>query len=492
MDIKSVLKNMKKNGIRHTWRSYQKRKAKRLAEEAERLREAQLEKELFDDMDWNEPQKQEIVFPVMVEALKEFSNQEKAMGLLVRVFDAISDQDRAVELIEKFGIPFSAHTIKEYFVKKLLPQIYNDLSQRPVEHKVVIMENGAPLSTSQTYMYRYLLKHTDYEVEVHLLKIRQVPDLIYYMNAKRYIEAAATAKAIFNCTANILMGHLKLRPETTYIQLWHGCGAFKKCGLSTIDYSFGKSKKSHKEYPQNTNYSYVTIASPEVSWVFEEMMGIDKNAGIIVPTGISRTDSFFSSAFISKSYEKLYKKIPCAKEKKVILYAPTFRGNVATCTSPDVLDVKKFAEALGDEYILIFKHHQSVRVVPSIPEEYEGSFAYDMTRGKGMDINELMTVADILISDYSSVVFEYSLFERPMLFFTYDIDEYVDQRGLYYDFNEITPGPMFDNNDDMIDYILHIDERFNKEEVTQFKEKFMCCCDGHSTERIVKLIEKKQ
>ena len=288
------------------------------------------------------------------------------------------------------------------------------------------------------------------------------------------------------------MGHLKLRPETKYVQLWHGCGVFKKVGLSTIDKSFGKSAKSHKEYPVNTNYSYVTIASPELSWIFEESMGIEKDSGIIVPTGISRTDEFFDKEFIDRSYNKLYEKIPHAKDKKVILYAPTFRGNVETCTTPDVLDIEAFAKELGDEYILILKHHPSVKNLPEIPEIYNETFAFDMTRGHGMNINELMTVADICISDYSSVVFEYSLFERPMLFFVYDLEDYIDARGLYYEFNEITPGPLCRTNEEMLDYIKNIEERFDKQEVIDFKNKFMCSCDGHSSERILALIENKK
>ena len=103
-----------------------------------------------------------------------------------------------------------------------------------------------------------------------------------------------------------------------------------------------------------------------------------------------------------------------------------------------------------------------------------------------------MTVADIMITDYSSVVFEYALFERPMAFFTYDLDEYIDERGLYYDFDEVTPGPLCTTNEELIDYIINIDTRFNKQEVIDFKEKFMSSCDGHSTERIWALVEEKQ
>lgn len=448
MSIKGVVKNLVNQGPIETYKIYKRRQA-----EKKDKREAELKKTASKEE--NEQLRKEL--NKRVEELGEGASFEKEM--------------------------------KSFYIKEVFPRIYKEESQKPVENKVVFMERGMGISPSLLYMRSYVKKNTDYEVKSYSLKIRAVSDQEYYENAKDYVREIATAKAVFICTANDLLGYINLRPDTTYIQLWHGCGAFKKVGLSTIDKKFGKSAASHQEYPLNTGYSYVTIASPELSWIFEESMGIDKESGIIVPTGISRTDEFFDPEYVKNCYRKLYDIIPQAKDKKVILYAPTFRGDVATCVSPDVLDVKKFADNLSDEYILIFKHHQSVKVVPPIPEEYENSFAFDMTRGKGMNINELMTVADICISDYSSLVFEYSLFERPMIFYTYDIEEYIDERGLYYDFDEITPGPMFRENDEIIDYIKHIDERFNKQEVIDFKNKFMCCCDGHSSERILELIK---
>lgn len=453
MDIKSVIRNIKNKGIKETIRIRQDRERRRS----------------------NLGLKEEIIQGIIDDS---FSTQKEAYKTYLK---QISDGD----VTEKFY----ESELKAIFIKHVLPRIYNEEAKKPVEDKVVFMERGGSLSVSLAYMYKYVKENTDYEIKKHILHIRSVPNEEYYENAKEYIRDVATAKVVFICTSNDLMSYITLRRETTYIQLWHGCGVFKKVGLSTIGKSFGKSAKSHEEYPLNTNYSYVTIASPELSWIFEESMGIDKESGIIVPTGISRTDEFFDKEFINTSYRKLYEIIPHAKDKKVILYAPTFRGNVATCTSPDVLDIDAFAKELGDGYILILKHHPTVKVLPQIPEKYEGTFAFDMTRGYGMNINELMTVADICISDYSSIVFEYSLFERPMLFYVYDLEEYVDERGLYYDFDEITPGPLCKTNEEMIDYIQHIEERFNKQEVIDFKNKFMCCCDGHSSERILALVK---
>lgn len=461
MDVKAVLRNIKKKGLAKTYTIYKERKAER---EIERNTAAEVER-MLDEL-------------VKSIANTSFVEQKE---LFIEYLNKKYKGKYSNKIYEK--------ELRSIYIKKILPYVYTQFSSGAIENKVVFMERGTGVSPSLKYMRKYVQENTDYEVKTFSLQVRAVPNEQYYENAKAYIREVATAKAIFICTANDLMGYFTLRPETTYIQLWHGCGAFKKFGLSTIDKSFGKSAASHEEYPVNTNYSYVTIASEELSWVFEEAMGISKESGIIASTGISRTDEFFDSNYIEKCYEKLYNAIPQAKGKKIIMYAPTFRGEVAKCTSPDVLDVKKFAEAFSDEYILIFKHHQSVKQLPEIPEEYEGTFAFDMTRGKGMDINELMTVSDICISDYSSLVFEFALFERPIIFYTFDIEEYIDERGLYYEFDEITPGPMFTTNEEIIDYIKHIDERFDKQEVIDFKEKFMCCCDGHSSERILALVK---
>lgn len=379
--------------------------------------------------------------------------------------------------------------LRAKYIKEILPDEYNKESQYPVENKVVIMERGGALSINFKCLIAYIKENTELEIDIHILKLGVVELEDYFLNAKEYVRSIARAKAVFVCTANDLAGHFTVRPETTYIQLWHACGAFKRFGLSTIDKKFGKSAKSHKMYPVNTNYDYVTIASPDTSWIYEEAMNIEKDSGIIIATGISRTDVFFDEDYISRCYKKIHEKIPASKDKKVILYAPTFRGEVAKSSSPSELNIKQFAETLGDEYVLVIKHHQAARVIPPIPEEYENSFAYDMTRGKGMDINELMTVSDICISDYSSLVFEYSLFERPMVFFAFDLEDYIDYRGLYYDYEEITPGPVFKTNEEIIEYILQIDKNFDKQIVVDFKNKFMSSCDGHATERIVALIK---
>lgn len=291
-----------------------------------------------------------------------------------------------------------------------------------------------------------------------------------------------TAKYVFIDDASLILSSIPLRKETIAINLWHACGAFKKFGRSTAELKFGSSAATLDKYPNYENLTHVTVSSPEVIWAYEEAMHLPK--GIVKATGVSRTDLFYDSEFVESRRQKLYEIMPEAKDKKVILYAPTFRGHVATAKSPDKIDFERFYQELGDEYVIVCKHHPFVKKPPVIPEELQ-HFARDLT--KDLSIEDLLCSADICISDYSSLVFEYSLFEKPMIFYAYDYDNYCDWRGFYYDYSEFTPGPVVQTEDELLDSIKNIDTQFDKQRVIDFKEKFMGSCDGHATERIIEL-----
>lgn len=380
--------------------------------------------------------------------------------------------------------------LRELFVKQRIPQAYRESSTAPLQNKAVFVQPRKGLNQTFKYMYHYLKSHDGLEPELWQLRREAIPDSFYFRNAEAMAAQAGMAKVAFFHESNDLFGHVQVRDDSKIVQLWHGCGVFKKIGLDTAGQPGYKSVKAYEEYPEYNYYSCVTIASPELSWVFEQFMGISKESGIIKPLGVSRTDEFFDQAYIDRCYEKLYERIPEARDKKVILYAPTYRGLGRNRVAPDELDIPAMAERLGDTHILLIKQHQTAKDCPPVPEPYDQSFAWDVTRGWGMDINELMTIADVCVSDYSSLVFEYSIFERPMAFFVYDLDEYIDDRGLYYDFDEITPGPLCFTTNELIEYIEGIERNgFDPAEVAAFKERFMCSCDGHSTERILEYIE---
>lgn len=366
----------------------------------------------------------------------------------------------------------------------IFPYTYKKAAKKPVDpNKIVFIElRMSKLSNSFKVIFDELVSKYDYDVHTHFLLSGTGRKYQYLTRCIDMLRDIATAKYVFMNEGSNCIGSIDLRKETKLTQLWHGCGAFKKFGLSTADLIFGESRKQQLAHPFNKNYSLVTISSPEVSWAYEEAMNLSEHKEVIQATGSSRTDVFYDEKFIKNAYETLYDIVPEARGKKIILYAPTFRGRVAKATTSRMFNLKMFYDNLGDDYFILFKHHPHAKKLPIVPREY-ASFAMDVT--KLMDIEDLLCVSDICITDYSSLVFEYSLFEKPIIFFAYDLDTYFDWRGFYYDYYEMSPGPVCTTNLEMIDYIKHLDERFDKQRVKDFRYKFMRSCDGHSTERIL-------
>ena len=363
---------------------------------------------------------------------------------------------------------------KHYRYKVYFPKVYSSYCTEPVqENKVLFLEmRFTKLSNSFELIYKALEESGEYDLKCSYVQFNFIRGREFTQRVNEMLKELATAKYVFVDDASLILSSIPLRKETVAINLWHACGAFKKFGRSTAELKFGSSAATLDKYPNYGNLTHVTVSSPEV---------------IVKATGVSRTDQFYDKEFVESRKQKLYEIMPEAKDKKVILYAPTFRGHVATASSPDRIDFERFCRELGNEYVIVCKHHPFVKNPPIIPEELQ-HFARDLT--KYLSIEDLLCCADICISDYSSLVFEYSLFEKPMIFYAYDYDNYCDWRGFYYDYSEFTPGPVVQTEDELLNSIKNIDTQFDKQKVIDFKEKFMGSCDGHATERIIALMKE--
>ena len=376
---------------------------------------------------------------------------------------------------------------KHYRYKVYFPKVYSSYCTEPVqENKVLFLEmRFTKLSNSFELIYKALEESGEYDLKCSYVQFNFIRGREFTQRVNEMLKELATAKYVFVDDASLILSSIPLRKETVAINLWHACGAFKKFGRSTAELKFGSSAATLDKYPNYGNLTHVTVSSPEVIWAYEEAMHLPK--GIVKATGVSRTDQFYDKEFVESRKQKLYEIMPEAKDKKVILYAPTSRGHVATASSPDRIDFERFCRELGNEYVIVCKHHPFVKNPPIIPEELQ-HFARDLT--KYLSIEDLLCCADICISDYSSLVFEYSLFEKPMIFYAYDYDNYCDWRGFYYDYSEFTPGPVVQTEDELLNSIKNIDTQFDKQKVIDFKEKFMGSCDGHATERIIALMKE--
>lgn len=277
---------------------------------------------------------------------------------------------------------------------------------------------------------------------------------------------------------------VKLRNGTEVVQVWHACGAFKKFGYSTLDKNYGANNDYIKHIPIHTNYSHVLVSSKEVAKYYAEAFNMDEEN--IDPIGIPRTDIFFDSKKHEEVKLKLYNKYPKLKDKKLILYAPTFRGTSQANARLDIdFDLEKVLENMPFNSILGLKMHPFVktRIDDTKYENLIDLSDYD-------NINDILIISDMLVTDYSSVVFEYSLLERPIIFYSPDRDLYKEERDFYYDYDEFVVGPIINTTDGLISVINEGD--FNKKRIKAFKEKFFDNLDGKSSKRFVDTIILKK
>ena len=391
-----------------------------------------------------------------------------------------------IQKLKKFIKKKIAFLYRYGTLKILFPVYYNFYKRKGIEeNKVIFLETSfSQLSNSFVYLHSELKKY-NYKIECYFLEKQLIKKIEYTKRVLWFLKSLATAKYLFINEASDVASCIKMRKETKLIQTWHGCGAFKKFGMSTAELIFGGTREDKLRFPNYKNIDIVTVSSSEVIWAYAEAMELENEKEKIKPIGVSRTDVYFDEKFKNDSYNKLYQLIPQAEGKKIILYAPTFRGRVANAKTSNRLNIEMFYENFSEEYVLLIKHHPLVKKRPKILE-YCQNFAFDCT--EILSIEELLCVTDICISDYSSLIFEFSLFEKPMIFFAYDLEEYFDWRGFYYSYEELTPGPVFTNNLEIVKYIKEIDKNFDKNKVIEFKNKFMSACDGNSTKRILDLV----
>lgn len=380
--------------------------------------------------------------------------------------------------------------VKFLSMKVLYPACYNFHKLRPVDERRVVFVEVRIRTVSDNYalLYDALKTGFDFDLHVHFLEELLVPMGTTYRRSIRALRDIARAKYVFINDATNMINAVHVRPETKVIQVWHACGPFKMFGYSVADLKFGATRRQMELYPIHRNYTHLILGGTESVGPYAEAMGMADKPQCIYPIGVSRTDVFYDPKFIEAAREKLYRLMPSAQGKRVILYAPTFRGRVATATTPDILRPEMLMEALGKEYVLVENHHPFVKKRPKIPAECR-EFCQDMT-GR-MSIEELLCVTDICVTDYSSLVFEYSLFRRPMIFFAFDLDDYYDWRGFYYPYEEFVCGPIVTTNLELIRTIQNIDT-YDISRVEAFRERFMTACDGHATERILDTVFGKE
>lgn len=289
-----------------------------------------------------------------------------------------------------------------------------------------------------------------------------------------FVATVAKSETIFIDDHVPAFDWMKLK-DTTLIQTWHAGAGFKSSGYSRWGHMGCPAPQScHRQY------TYGLCGSKKIAHFFSEVWGI--NTERVLNTGMPRMDEYQDDAYREETKKRLYEAFPMCKGKKVILFAPTYRGksNKDAHYPYELIDWKKLHEICGDTYIVLFKMHPWVIEDIQIPEEYRDKMLDVKTYP---NINDLFYFTDLLITDYSSNIYEYSLMRRPMLFFAFDEIQYSFSRGFHRPYRESAPGKVCTTFDELIKAIS--DEDFEFEKVEDYVKMQFDHFDSNACDRVI-------
>lgn len=399
--------------------------------------------------------------------------------------------------VDYVGTPETIPMMQEYLVDRRAnlnsPEIVQDLNE--VMPKLIHFPSktlgGILFRKIVSFLRRYPVKN-----QVLFFTIRKDGELegnakaLYpYVKGKKVICASRLPHNPFrklymyykNITSRVIvtddydryLRHFQLRQSQRVVQLWHACGAFKKFGQR------GTNMSVHADIAYHAQYNIVSVSSDKIRGIYADAFNIDVHK--VKALGCPRTDLFYDEKLVEDTKERVYQTYPEFRDRYIIIYAPTFRdiGDDRTQFMPE-LDFDKLSGELLPEQMFVVCPHPIMR--NKIVEK-----SYDNIRVvRDFSTNDMMLVSDMLITDYSSVIFEYALLRKPIAFYCYDLLNY--NRGFYLNYPDDLPGDVYENQEELTAYLRSEDKDKLTEKYDTFIRNYMSACDGHSCERIADMI----
>lgn len=372
-----------------------------------------------------------------------------------------------------------------------------------VDDKLVVFEAfmGRKYACSPKAIYEYMIHDERFKDYTFVWAFKNPKEKKKYFDDKRTILVTYNrakyyeycSKAKYWITNSRIPDVLIKKDEQIYIQCWHGT-PLKRLGYD-IKVKGGNittsNKKVRKQYRNDArNYTYLLSPSEYCSSTFISAFNLKKlkKETAILQQGYPRNDYLFT--YQKSDIVKIKNELKIGSNKKVILYAPTWRENQHDMKKGYIYDVAidfdNLKRQIGNDYVILFRPHYFVANRFDF-SKYEG-FIYNVANYE--DINELYIISDILITDYSSVLFDYANLKRPMLFYMYDLDEYKNKlRDFYIDLN-VLPGPIVETEKELIEELKKIDQydKTYSKKYKKFNETFNYLDDGNAAKRVVEVI----
>lgn len=374
--------------------------------------------------------------------------------------------------------------------------LFAALRRLPLRHDLIFFESFRgksyscnPKAISEEVQARGLpvvcvwsLLDTSVPVPAGVRKVRTMSLGYYYYHA--------CAKVLVHNTE--FKENLPIRPSQIYINTQHGT-PLKLMGSDMVmhipEIEGGGRRWNYN--PKNGRWRHLVSPNPHTTEVFRRVFQFD---GSVLEVGYPRNDVLFKRNN-PDDLHSLKVKLGLPRDRRIILYAPTWRNQGASRTDRSFrlqFDLPRLEERLGATHALVLRLHHLVagaarEEVASYGERLS-QFVLDRS-SEAYDVQELMLVADVLVTDYSSVMFDYAILQRPMVFFAYDLDEYSSAtRGMYFDLNEIAPGPVVTDAAALVNTLATVDEwrPGYRERERVFRERFCPWDNGEAARKVVK------
>ncbi len=383
-------------------------------------------------------------------------------------------------------------------IKKLFVKLYQLCARAVPENKKLILFESSLFrgyTGNPRYIYEEIIRRNLDEkykcawvFRKHLLKDIKIsgdPTIVSYKSIKFFYYMASAA---FIVSDSRLPRYLVQNKDVTYIQTWHGT-PLKKLALdmTSLDMAGNTNiERYHDNFRLSASrWKYLLSQNPFSTKTFKRCFAFE---GEILEYGYPRNDVLVNST--NEDILAIKERLGLPRDKKIILYAPTWRDNQfhkrGEYKFASALDFDMLRDFISDEYVVIVKYHYLIK--DNVDWGRYKAFVYQF--GEGEDIASLYLVSDMLITDYSSVMFDYSVLLRPMIFFAYDLEDYQEGlRGFYFDFLDEAPGPVVKDTKSLIDTILNYDSNKWQEKYDAFNKKYNPFDDGKASSRVVSLID---
>lgn len=369
-----------------------------------------------------------------------------------------------------------------------------------IDEKMIIFESffGKKYACSPKAIYEYMSNNTEYNDYKFVWAFRKPNEAREFFRDKKVILVKYDSKKYYryHAKAKYWIRNTRLpeciikKKNQVYIQCWHGT-PLKRLGFDINvkgNNPLSSNRIVRKQYNHDSKmYNYMISPSKYCTEKLISSFNLEKlgKKDIMIEKGYPRNDELFK--FDDKYVKKIKEDLGIPLDKKVIMYAPTFRDNQHKLgvgyTHDLILDLNKLKEKLGNDYVILLRLHYHVANKINVYKHL--GFIYDVSNYN--NINDLYIISDMLITDYSSVFFDYANLKRPILFYMYDLDTYKNNtRDFYIDLEEL-PGPIITKEEELLKSIENIEQVKEQYDETykKFNDKFNYLDDGDSSKRVV-------